>query len=92
MCRGRLVEIAPRELLFRQPTHPYTRGLLTAVPEPDPDKPLDFDHLMEEKASDPAAWPHPFTDDGNARPIMHHLGGGHFVRALESFNALELAS
>ena len=92
MCHGRLVEIAPRELLFRQPTHPYTRGLLTAVPEPDPDKPLDFDHLMEEKASDPAAWPHPFTDNGDARPIMHHLGGGHFVRALESFSSLDLAS
>ena len=92
MCHGRLVEIAPRDLLFRQPIHPYTRGLLTAVPEPDPDKPLDFDHLMEEKASDPAAWPQPFTDDGATRPIMHDLGGGHFVRAVENVNLSELAS
>ncbi len=92
MCHGMLVEIAPRELLFRQPIHPYTRGLLTAVPEPNPDKPLDFDHLMEEKSSDPAAWPQPFTDDGTIRPIMHDLGGGHFVRALDNINPLELAS
>jgi hypothetical protein len=47
---------------------------------------------MEEKASDPAAWPHPFTDGGNVRTIMHHLGDGHFVRAIESFNVLEIAS
>ena len=92
MCRGRLVEVAPRNQLFRQPTHPYTRGLLTAIPEPNPDKPLDFNHLMEEKASDPAAWPHPFTDDGTARPVMHDLGDGHFVRAIEHVNLAELAS
>ena len=38
MCAGRLVELAPKELLFRQPVHPYTRALLTAVPEPDPER------------------------------------------------------
>src|SRR5690606_24286280 len=34
MCRGRIVELAPRDQLFRRPTHPYTRALLAAVPEP----------------------------------------------------------
>src|SRR3546814_13532559 len=34
MCRGRLVELAPREQLFREPMHPYNRALLAAVPEP----------------------------------------------------------
>ncbi len=29
---GRLVEIAPRELIFAQPSHPYTQALLASVP------------------------------------------------------------
>ncbi len=92
MCSGRLVEIAPRELLFRSPTHPYTRGLLTAVPEPDPNRPLNFEHLMEEKASNPSAWPYPFTDDGDNRPKLRHMGGGHFVRTLQEVKPMEAAS
>jgi peptide/nickel transport system ATP-binding protein len=83
MCRGRLVEIAPRELLFKNPVHPYTQGLLRAVPEPNPDRPLDFGQLMDDKASNPALWPAPFTDDVDHRPVLHDLGGGHFVRALD---------
>ncbi|HYR27341.1 MAG TPA: ATP-binding cassette domain-containing protein, partial [Thermoanaerobaculia bacterium] len=35
MCKGRIVEVAPREVLFRNPVHPYTKGLLAAVPYPD---------------------------------------------------------
>jgi oligopeptide/dipeptide ABC transporter ATP-binding protein len=32
MYAGNLVEIAPRNEIFRNPAHPYTRGLLEAVP------------------------------------------------------------
>ena len=32
MYAGNLVELTPREALFRAPAHPYTRGLLEAVP------------------------------------------------------------
>ena len=81
MCRGRLVELAPRELLFREPIHPYTKRLLAAVPEPSLEHRLDFAQLMEERASEPAAWPYPFTDDGTAHPVLRDLGNGHFVRA-----------
>ena len=33
---GRVMEIAPRDVLFGNPQHPYTRALLNAVPIPDP--------------------------------------------------------
>ena len=32
MYLGRIVEVAPTEQLFRDPRHPYTRGLLAAIP------------------------------------------------------------
>ena len=90
MCQGRVVETAPREVLFERPLHPYTRALLTAVPEPDPDHRLDLTALMQGRASTPSEWPHPFTDlgdlgdlDGAREPTLIDMGGGHFVRALE---------
>jgi peptide/nickel transport system ATP-binding protein len=61
MSHGRLVEIAPKEILFNNPVHPYTRALLGAVPFPDLDKPLDFDSVMDKRSSDPSAWPAPYT-------------------------------
>ncbi|MDR3512267.1 MAG: dipeptide ABC transporter ATP-binding protein [Caulobacteraceae bacterium] len=33
---GRVMEAASREQLYARPTHPYTRGLLSAAPIPDP--------------------------------------------------------
>lgn len=37
MYLGKLCEVADAETIYRAPAHPYTRALLEAVPEPDPD-------------------------------------------------------
>ncbi|MFM8991924.1 MAG: ABC transporter ATP-binding protein, partial [Alphaproteobacteria bacterium] len=92
MCRGRLVEVAPRQALFQRPVHPYTRALLAAVPDPDPDRRLDLGALMEGRASVPAAWPMPFRLDGTEQAGLVDLGDGHRVRALRGATAADILS
>ena len=81
MCAGRIVEIAPRGVLFRDPVHPYTQALLAAMPAPDPEHRLDFQRLMEGRASDPAAWPEPFRRVPGVPLQLIETAPGHWVEA-----------
>jgi peptide/nickel transport system ATP-binding protein len=81
MCAGRIVEIADRARLFRNPVHPYTQALLAAVPAPDPTQRLDFHQLLIDKASDPRAWPEPFTRDPVKSLRLIEIAPGHCVEA-----------
>ncbi|MEI5678387.1 MULTISPECIES: ABC transporter ATP-binding protein [unclassified Mesorhizobium] len=91
MCGGRIVELAPREILLRKPIHPYTRSLVAAVPFPDLDRPMDFKTLKITGASDATAWGPQFRDEGNDDVLSPlDLGGGHLVLARRTADVKEL--
>ena len=51
MYLGRIAEITDRDLLYRNPLHPYTEALLSAIPIPDPDRPRKHQTLQGEVPS-----------------------------------------
>ena len=68
--KGLLVELAECEKLFAHPLHPYTRALLSAIPQPDPI------HERNKKLEiyDPSA--HDYSTD---KPVWEEIEEGHFV-------------
>ncbi|MBO9126851.1 MULTISPECIES: ABC transporter ATP-binding protein [unclassified Rhizobium] len=92
MCKGRIVEIAPREIILRDPVHPYTKSLLAAVPFPDLDRPLDFEALRRNGAADKQNWGVTFTAEHDDASELDYadLGNGHFVRARKGADVKEL--
>ena len=90
MRKGRIVEIAPCDALFADPVHPYTRKLLTAVPQASLDHPLDFAIQSDETGDETADWDEIFLDDGNLKLIP--VGEEHYVLARPAFAGVERLS
>jgi oligopeptide/dipeptide ABC transporter ATP-binding protein len=55
MYAGRIVELATTQQLFDNPQHPYTKALLSAVPNPDPDQPMNME--LSGEVADPGNLP-----------------------------------
>ncbi len=95
MYLGRIVELAETEELFAHPMHPYTQGLLRAIPIPDPAlrKPENERRIMSgdiPNALDPpqGCYFHPRcpfataecrNELKNGPPVLHEVRPGHFV-------------
>ena len=54
MYLGEIVELAPVELLYSKPQHPYTKALLSALPVPDPNLDLSGRILLKGEIPSPA--------------------------------------
>jgi oligopeptide/dipeptide ABC transporter ATP-binding protein len=81
---GRLVELAPAEQIFHAPAHPYTKELIAAVPQADPDDKMNFN--VEGEIADPSNLPpgcafHPrckdcFAPCNQERPLLREVADG----------------
>ena len=71
MYFGKLVEVAKSDELFKHPLHPYTKSLLSAVPEPDPNVEKGRKRIVYE--------PNKVHDYSSDKPSLRELAPGHFV-------------
>ena len=71
MYYGRMVEMARGDDLYKKPLHPYTRALLSAIPEPNP--------ITERKRKRVDYDPHRDHDYSQEQPSMVEIEPEHFV-------------
>ena len=89
---GRVVELADRDEIYRNPVHPYTKSLISAVPIPDPrvEKTRQRIKLPGELPSplDPGAGlrflPSKRSSDPSYRPQLTEVAPGHWVAEHDS--------
>ena len=80
MCRGTIVEQAPAQRLFENPSHPYTRALMAAAPDPDPDNKLDLNAIALGAGAKPEEWPRPYRYNREEPAPLCEVDPRHFVR------------
>ena len=69
MYAGKIVEVGPAHDLYHSPVHPYTRSLLSAVPQPDP-------------ISESTRVRQPYQHEATDAPLsQHQVAEGHYVYA-----------
>jgi oligopeptide transport system ATP-binding protein len=71
MYYGKLVELAPAEDLYKNPLHPYTKSLLSAIPIPDPES----ERTRKRISYNPSV--HNYGD--NEEVTMREISPGHLV-------------
>ena len=74
MYLGQIVEIGPRQAIFENPQHPYTRKLMAAVPIADPTRKRERQLMNDEIPSPIRA-----AGDEPEVPPLVEVGAGHFV-------------
>ncbi len=72
MYYGKMVELASSEELFKNPLHPYTRSLLSAIPLPDP----VYEKTRQRVSYNPLVE----HDYSKQEPVFQEVAPGHFVR------------
>lgn len=72
MNRGKIVELSDTEELFNNPIHPYTKSLLSAVPQPDP---------QSEATRTRVSYSMDIHDYVNESPEMVEVKENHFIYA-----------
>ncbi|MEK7721564.1 MAG: oligopeptide/dipeptide ABC transporter ATP-binding protein, partial [Elusimicrobiota bacterium] len=90
MYRGCVVEYASAADLFRDTRHPYTRLLLSAVPDPDPSKKTVLEERRDSNGGGPGPRACVFSDRCpraaevclKERPGYAEITPGHFVRCV----------
>lgn len=76
MYYGKIVELTTSDELFKNPLHPYTKSLLSAVPRPDPDSEKQRVRVRYNPSVD-----HDYSVE---KPSMVEIRPGHFVYASPS--------
>ncbi|WP_164667498.1 ABC transporter ATP-binding protein [Virgibacillus doumboii] len=70
MYFGNMVELADSDELYKNPLHPYTKSLLSAIPLPDP----EYERNRSRVAYDPSEY------ETSEEPELREVKPGHFVR------------